>query len=37
MILGYTRVSKGEEQNPALQRKALKGRGKNTIPQIVDA
>ena len=24
MILGYTRVSKGEEQNPALQRKALK-------------
>jgi DNA invertase Pin-like site-specific DNA recombinase len=25
MILGYTRVSKGEEQNPALQRKALAG------------
>ena len=24
MILGYTRVSKGEEQNPALQRRALK-------------
>lgn len=27
MIFGYTRVSKGEEQNPALQRKALEKAG----------
>lgn len=27
MIFGYTRVSKGEEQSPTLQRKALKEAG----------
>ncbi len=31
MILGYTRVSKGEEQNPALQRKALEEAGVERI------
>jgi DNA invertase Pin-like site-specific DNA recombinase len=33
MILGYTRVSKGEEQNAALQRKALQDAGVERIFQ----
>jgi DNA invertase Pin-like site-specific DNA recombinase len=31
MILGYTRVSKGEEQNSMLQRKALEDAGVERI------